>query len=115
MLGVSSYDQAYIDHCREQIAQQLAAYDAVKAAANGANAQFAAFEPVFFNNLVHVLDNLFVHRLRKLEGKDANPLKEVRARCAAALNGDAPPEIDEEGFRRLSDGFFAEIEAKFAA
>jgi hypothetical protein len=87
------------------------AYDALKAKAKDAGAELTAFEPLFFGNLVHVLDNLFVHRLRKQEGKQA---KEVRTISNAALNGDASTEIDEEGFRRLADEYFTEIEAKFA-
>jgi hypothetical protein len=111
MLGVNHYEPEYIQHCRDQITAQLDAYDALKAKAKGADAQITAFEPLFFSNLVHVLDNLFVHRLRKQEGKEA---KEVRVMTNAALNGDTPPQLDEEGFRRLADAFFTEIEAKFA-
>jgi hypothetical protein len=143
MLGRKSYDQDYIDHCRSLIADQLAAYDELLSAARngkgGAKLDGAieSFEPRFFNNLVLVLDNLFVHRLRTLEGKDGNPLNEVRVICSSLLeNGGVlaadkqiklTPEssvlgyeegdriaLDEAGFRRLSDAFFGEIQARFA-
>ena len=113
MLAVTKYEPEYVAGCRRRIAAQLDAYDALRAKAGGAEAEIAAFEPLFFANLVHVLDNLFVHRLRKNEGKEPGPLKDVRAMSSAALNGDAPADLDEDGFRRLADGFFAEIEANF--
>ena len=142
MLGRKSYDTDYIRHCRSLIAGQLESYDELVAAAKkGGDGKvdeaLAAFEPRFFNNLVLVLDNLFVHRLRTAEGKDGNPLNEVRVICGSLLeNGGAlaadkqiklKPEtsvlgyevgdtiaLDEDGFRRLAEAFFNEIEAKFA-
>src|SRR6266516_466385 len=84
MLGVKSYDQDYIDGCRSRIAAQLATYDDLTAATKDRSA-VEAFEPLFFNNLVLVLDNLFVHRLRTVEGKDGNPANEVRVLCNSML------------------------------
>ena len=42
-----------------------------------------AFVPRFFNGLVLQLDYSFVHRTRNLEGKDGNPLNEVRVLCSS--------------------------------
>ena len=47
-----------------------------------------AFEPRFFANLTLVLDASFVHRTRALEGKDGNPLNEVRMLCSSLLTND---------------------------
>jgi hypothetical protein len=93
-------------------------------------------EPQFFNNLVLVLDHLFVHRLRKLEGKDGNPANEVRVLSASLMEnggilaadsqitldpgssvlgyavGDTIA-IEEEGFTRLAEVYFDEIESRY--
>lgn len=91
---------------------------------------------MFFNNLVLVLDNLFVHRTRALEGKDGNPMNEVRVVCNSLLNnggklltdksiklnpaksvlglqaGDAI-NLTEADFVRLSEAFFTAVETVF--
>jgi hypothetical protein len=77
-----------------------------------------------------------VHRARGLEGKDGNPLNEVRMLCDSILQKDGvitagktikfdPAEsvlrlqpgdeirLSEADFVRLSNAFFAEIAAKF--
>ena len=43
------------------------------------------FEQRFFNDQVLILDNMFVHRLTGIEGKDGNPLNEVRVLCNSIL------------------------------
>jgi hypothetical protein len=142
MLGRNSYPQDYIDACRARVEAQVAAYRAVAAAGKKAKAApltkaLAGFEPEFFNNMVIVLDGLFMHRLRTMEGKDGNPLNEVRVLCTSMMDNDGrlaadkqitlKPEssvlgydlgdqirVDEAGFVRLADGFFAEIEKKYS-
>lgn len=130
MLGVKSYSPEYVEQVRARIAADVAAFDALGAGA-------AAFAPTFFNNLVIALDHHFCHRLRTVEGKDGNPLNEVRViadslmanggiftlngairmKPEASVLGYAPGDeiaVDEDGFRRLADRFLTEIETRFA-
>jgi hypothetical protein len=131
MLGMKNYPRNYIDRCRSKVDADVAAY--VKQAAA---AKKQPFETRFFNNMVLVLDHLFVHRLRTIEGKDGNPLNEVRVLCdSIMLNNNImsadttikmdPPKtvlklqageeikLNEADFKRLSKAFFAEMERKF--
>jgi hypothetical protein len=144
MLCVNSYPQNYVDDCRARLESQLAAYQALVAAArantktttSALSAAVQVFEPLFFNNMVVVLEGFFVHRSRTLEKKDGNPLNEVRMLCNSILQhngvmsadttikfspaksilklqvGDAI-KVKEAEFIRLSQAFFAEIETKF--
>ena len=143
MLVRKTYEKDYIDACRARVDAQLAAYDALATAArNGggdgpAGAALDAFAPRFFNHMVLALDQYFVHRLRGQEGKDGNPANEVRLLAVSITENDGrliadtqirlTPEssvlglaagdavrIDEDGFRRLADGYFAEIEKRFS-
>jgi hypothetical protein len=141
LLGVTTYPRDYVDHCRARIEAQLAAYDALVAAAGAdgaANVQaaVASFDPHFFNNLTLVLDQSFVHRLRGVEGKDGNPLNEVRMLCTSILTNQGvlcadktikyKPEasvlklrigdevrLSAAQFRELASAYFAEIQRKF--
>lgn len=141
MLARNTYDQDYIDQSRTRVAALVSAYEDLARAAAGANGTVGSaldsFEPEFFNNMVLVLDNLFVHRTRKIEGKDGNPANEVRVLCnslttnggvvvadttitlkpdTSVLGYDLGDEIKlgEDDFRRLADAYFAEIERRFA-
>jgi hypothetical protein len=136
MLGMKTYPQEYIDQARTRVASQVAAYETLAAAAK--KPAIEAFEPILFNNMVLVLEQCFVHRLRGVEGKDGNPLNEVRVLASSLLEHDgkltADPTIkldpatsvlkgaygDEiqvraADFVRLADAFFAELERKFLA
>ena len=135
MLCVNTYPQEYINDCRARVNAQLAAYENL-ISATGDKTAVQAFEPVFFNNLVLLLDQLFVHRSRTLELKDGNPLNEVRVLCNSLLNNNSKLMADKgirllpaksilkiqvgdeirlskADFTRLADAFFAEIEVKF--
>jgi hypothetical protein len=139
MLGVRNYTKEYIDGCRSKVDLDLSRYKKLAATARNQPAgskALEAFEVTFFNDMVLVLDHLFVHRLRTVEGKDGNPLNEVRLLCDAMMNnhnimgadktikfdpaqsvlkyevGDQI-ELHEADFILLYRAFFAEIESKF--
>ena len=142
MLCVNSYTKNYINECRSRMESQLAAYKVLVAIAtektskSAINSAVDSFEPLFFNNLVVVLDGFFVHRTRKIEGKDGNPLNEVRMLCNSILQNHGVLSADktikynpaksilklqigdeikmiESDFALLFKAFFAEIETKF--
>ena len=81
MLGMKIYDRDYVDSCRAMIEVNVETYDETAEKTR----QDANFETCFFNNLVLNLDYLFVHRLSGIEGKDGNPLNEVRVLCNSIL------------------------------
>jgi hypothetical protein len=139
MLGVRNYTKEYIEECRSKVDADLSTYKKLAATARNQPADakaLEAFEVTFFNNMVLVLDHLFVHRLRTVEGKDGNPLNEVRLLCDSMMNNhnimgtDKTIKIDpaqsilkykvgdeiklnEAHFVLLGNAFFAEIESKF--
>jgi hypothetical protein len=143
MLCMNSYPKAYIDQCRSKMESQLAAHKGLVSAAGrkrdtAVQSALASFEPLFFNNLVFVLDGSFVHRSRTLEGKDGNALNEVRMICSSLLQGGGVMTADksikfdpaksilklrigdeiklsEADFVVLSRAFFAELEARFSS
>ena len=73
MLGMNTYSKDYIARCRSRVAADLEAYRSQFA--DSANSEF---EWRLFNTQVQLLDYMFVHRLSGIEGKDGNPLNEVR-------------------------------------
>jgi hypothetical protein len=95
MLSVTKYDQDYIDTCRARM---------------DADAVRVASEPVLYGTLVLALDNMFCHRARGKEPK-GGALKKVRELCPEIISGEVTPDAD--AFARLSEAFFAEIEANF--
>src|SRR3990172_3532968 len=80
MLGMKNYTQEYIDACRARVNADLQAYR--KQVGKAPNRDF---EVRFFNDQVLLLDHMFVHRLTGIEGKDGNPLNEVRVLCNSLL------------------------------
>lgn len=143
MLGVKTYTRAYIDSCRARVDAELSAYDDLIETAHRGSSDAAAltsavdaFESSYFNHLVILLDALFMHRLRVVEGKDGNPLNEVRVLSESLLLRDGTFTVEKviklvpaktvlkhqpgdeihltrEQFGTLSDAYFGEIEAKF--
>ncbi|MEO6014931.1 MAG: hypothetical protein ABIQ30_15275 [Devosia sp.] len=134
MLGRASYSQDFIIACRKRAEKQLKLYDAL---AKKAGKEMGPFAPEFFNTMVLALDHYFMHRLRGKEGKDGNPLNEVRMLAASLLEHDGVMsadstikydprksvtgiaigekiDIDRATFETLADGFFAEIANKFS-
>ncbi len=144
MLGRKNYTQDEIDQGKAALTQQVAAYKKLAKAVASAttdkkvDSAFEAFEALFFNNLTLVLDRYFVHRLSgaNYEGKDGNPLNEVRIICDSLMNDNGilradkqikltpersvvklhvgdPISLTEADFERLSAAFFAELERRF--
>ena len=128
MLAVTEYSPDHINRCRRRIEADVAAVS--KSKVNG------AAETAFFNNMVLSLDHYFVHRVRKNEGKDGTPLNEVRVLCDSLTDNDGvlaadktirlDPEksilglevgdeikLTEADFRRLANGFLAELESRY--
>ena len=144
MLGVDKYTRKYINACKGRTTAQVHAYHRLTAAAKKAasadpvrlETAIADFEPQFFAGLVLELDHFFMHRLRGREGKDGNPLNEVRMLCSSIMENDGAMvrdrtiaydaersvlkfavgdkiQIDEAGFKRLAAAFYAEMEKRF--
>lgn len=80
MLGMKNYSRDFVDACRARVEGDLKAYR--KQVGKEPNKDF---EARFFNAQVLLLDHMFVHRLSGVEGKDGNPLNEVRVLCNSLL------------------------------
>lgn len=76
MLGMKTYEKDYVDACRAKIDADVRAFKK-----HGSK----ELETPFFNNLVLKMEYMFVHRLTGIEGKDGNPLNEVRVLCDSIL------------------------------
>jgi hypothetical protein len=141
MLAMNQYPKDYIAGCRARVDAQVAAFHALSGATRRAKSPgpakaLEAAESAFYNNMVIVLEGYFVHRTRGMEGRDGNPLNEVRILAHSMMdNGDRtigdsnirmnpartvlkhavgdPIALSEADFRLLSAAFFAEIEKKY--
>ena len=142
MLGRKTYTQEELDSASAAVDQQLAAYERLVEAIDGATsdpgvkAALEAFEPLFFNNMTLVLDRYFVHRIRAVAGKDGNPLNEVELIADSLMGNDGVMRgnnviklIADESvsklaygdrislsatqFKRLSGAFLGEIRSRF--
>src|SRR3989475_9697982 len=90
MLGMKKYSRNYIAACRARVDAELRAYRNL--AGNGRPKEF---EARFFNDQVLLLDYMFVHRLTGIEGKDGNPLNEVRVLCNSMLLNRGKLQVDK--------------------
>jgi hypothetical protein len=91
MLGVSNYDQDYIDKCRDKVAAQISGYQGLATAArNGAK-------------LDSEIDALAASKTIKLKPELSMLHLEVGDEIA----------LGASDFQRLAEAFFAEIEAKY--
>lgn len=131
MLSRTSDEQAYVATSRAMVQERIAAFDAL-----GASPKRDRFEPLFTASMVLVLEQLFVHRARGREGKDGNPLNEVRVLSNAIMSngsvmvkdtqikldpatsvlGMSPGDdihLTSKEVSTLADAFFDEIEARF--
>ncbi len=137
MLGRKSYTRQELDNAKAALDGQLAAYrELVMTLPVDAGMARVAFDERFFNNMTLVLDRYFVHRLRSVTGKDGNALNEVEMLSDSLMNNDgvlkattviryvadrsvvgigigAPIVVGQDGFERLAEAFFADLERKF--
>ena len=90
MLGMKAYTKDYIDACRARVDADLRAYRK-----QVGRAPSKEFEARFFNDQVLLLDYIFVHRLSGIEGKDGNPLNEVRVLCNSLLLNQGKLQVDK--------------------
>ena len=90
MLGMKKYSKKYVAACRERVERNLRAYrgEAKRSATKD-------FEWRYFNDQVLLLDYMFVHRLTGIEGKDGNPLNEVRILCNSILLNDGKLQVEK--------------------
>jgi hypothetical protein len=124
MLPRTGFDRHYVAACRESVGaavEELRRVDAGSAA---------------WNQLAVALEHWFAQRIPKVEGRDGNPLNEVRAIADSVIEhgavmtvpkgirlqsetsvlGFEPGEeisLDGDAFERLFDAFLAEIEEKY--
>ncbi len=89
MLGMKTYSQDYINRCRAVIEANLRAYRK-----QVGKAPAKEFEDRFFKDQVLLLDYMFVHRLSGIEGRDGNPLNEVRVLCNSTLLNKGKLQVD---------------------
>jgi len=89
VLGMKKYSEDYIAACRARVDGDLRAYRK-----QVGNAPSKEFEARFFNDQVLLLDYMFVHRLTGIEGKDGNPLNEVRVLCNSVLLNQGRLQVD---------------------
>jgi hypothetical protein len=129
MLSVKKYSKEHVSFCKKKIQNDVKIFESQKLRSSD-------FERAYFNNLVIVLENMFIHRMRGQEGKDGNPLNEVRMLSSSLLlpqgklkadstikylpeksvtksKVGSAIEIKGDVFKELAAKFFKEIESKY--
>ncbi len=86
---MKKYAKGYIAACRARVEADLRAYRK-----QAGKAPSEEFEARFFNDQILLLDYMFVHRLTGSEGKDGNPLNEVRILCNSLLLNQGKLQVD---------------------
>jgi hypothetical protein len=140
MLSMSTYPMDHVERCRAWVGASLSAYDALASTARGGGggAGVAAFEPRYLEAVLLALDGWFCHRSRTLEGKDGNPLNEVRVLASSLILQAGVMTVDKaiklrpdasvlgieagerialtpDGLARLADAFLASIEQTYCS
>src|SRR5213592_4328685 len=87
---MKKYSKDYIAACRARVDADLGTYRK-----QVGNAPSREFEARFFNDQVLLLDHMFVNRLTGIEGKDGNPLNEVRVLCNSLLLNQGKVQVDK--------------------
>src|SRR3989475_7173455 len=87
---MKNYRKEYIAACRAGVDADLHAYRS-----QVGKPPSQEFEARFFNDQVLLLDYMFVHRLSGIEGKDGNPLNEVRVLCNSILLNRGKLQVDK--------------------
>jgi hypothetical protein len=90
MLGMKSYAKEYRDACEKRVEADVKAWR--KQCGKSPDPDF---EARYFNDQVLLLDFMFVHRLAGVEGKDGNPLNEVRILANSLLLNDGKVQIEK--------------------
>jgi len=85
MLGMKTYEKEYVGACRAKIDADVRAFK---------KSGSKELETTFFNNMVLKLEYMFVHRLTGIEGKDGNPLNEVRVLSNSMLLNQGKLQVD---------------------
>ncbi|MBW8886489.1 MAG: hypothetical protein JF616_01925 [Fibrobacteres bacterium] len=91
MLGMKTYPKDYIAACKKRVDANVKAWR--KQAGKPPDPEF---EKRFFNDQTLLLDYMFVHRLSGAEGKDGNPLNEVRVLCNSLLLNDGKVQVEKK-------------------
>src|SRR2546425_12162147 len=90
MLGMKVYSQDYINASRARVEANLHAYRK-----QVGKAPTREFEDRFFKDQVLLLEYMFVHRFSGIEGKDGNPLNEVRVLCNSILLNEGKLQVEK--------------------